>query len=163
LSWIRKLRQSLHIQPHFGFATVQRSALLLGSHLDTVRNAGKYDGMLGVVTGIEPAAGLIDPAETDWRHFNNQRENSQLSTHTRPVSACMTSGCWFKISRTQGASVIEAGMLVAVSPGALARVTRARRGYPQFGLLTMCKYRGATACRLPTATPHEPTAWQLLC
>jgi allantoate deiminase len=27
--------------------------LMLGSHLDTVRDAGKYDGMLGVVTGIE--------------------------------------------------------------------------------------------------------------
>ena len=27
-------------------------ALLLGSHLDTVRNAGKYDGMLGVVSAI---------------------------------------------------------------------------------------------------------------
>ncbi|QKJ85970.1 allantoate amidohydrolase [Paramixta manurensis] len=28
-------------------------ALLLGSHLDTVRNAGRYDGMLGVVSAIE--------------------------------------------------------------------------------------------------------------
>jgi allantoate deiminase len=28
-------------------------ALLLGSHLDTVRDAGKYDGMLGVVSAIE--------------------------------------------------------------------------------------------------------------
>jgi allantoate deiminase len=28
-------------------------ALLLGSHLDTVRDAGKYDGMLGVIAGIE--------------------------------------------------------------------------------------------------------------
>ncbi len=27
-------------------------ALILGSHLDTVRNAGKYDGMLGVLTAI---------------------------------------------------------------------------------------------------------------
>ncbi len=27
--------------------------LMLGSHLDTVRNAGKYDGMLGVVAAIE--------------------------------------------------------------------------------------------------------------
>jgi allantoate deiminase len=27
--------------------------LLLGSHLDTVRNAGKYDGMLGVISAIE--------------------------------------------------------------------------------------------------------------
>src|SRR5919198_4153782 len=27
-------------------------ALVLGSHLDTVRDAGKYDGMLGVITAI---------------------------------------------------------------------------------------------------------------
>src|SRR5688572_1999157 len=27
--------------------------LMMGSHLDTVRDAGKYDGMLGVVTAIE--------------------------------------------------------------------------------------------------------------
>ena len=32
--------------------------LLLGSHLDTVRNAGKYDGMLGVVVAIECVAEL---------------------------------------------------------------------------------------------------------
>ncbi len=30
----------------------QAPALMLGSHLDTVRNAGKYDGMLGVVAAI---------------------------------------------------------------------------------------------------------------
>lgn len=28
-------------------------AILLGSHLDTVKNAGKYDGMLGVLTALE--------------------------------------------------------------------------------------------------------------
>lgn len=28
-------------------------AVLLGSHLDTVRNAGRYDGMLGVLAAIE--------------------------------------------------------------------------------------------------------------
>lgn len=33
-------------------------ALLLGSHLDTVRDAGKYDGMLGVVSAIECVADL---------------------------------------------------------------------------------------------------------
>ena len=32
--------------------------LMLGSHLDTVRDAGKYDGMLGVVTAIECVADL---------------------------------------------------------------------------------------------------------
>ncbi len=33
-------------------------AVLLGSHLDTVRNAGRYDGMLGVLTAIEVVQGL---------------------------------------------------------------------------------------------------------
>ncbi len=33
-------------------------ALLLGSHLDTVRDAGKYDGMLGVVTAIACVSAL---------------------------------------------------------------------------------------------------------
>src|SRR5512145_1666131 len=32
--------------------------LMLGSHLDTVRDAGRYDGMLGVVTAIECVAFL---------------------------------------------------------------------------------------------------------
>src|SRR5439155_26617999 len=32
--------------------------LMLGSHLDTVRDAGKYDGMLGVITAIELVASL---------------------------------------------------------------------------------------------------------
>jgi len=32
--------------------------LMLGSHLDTVRDAGRYDGMLGVVSGIECVAAL---------------------------------------------------------------------------------------------------------
>jgi allantoate deiminase len=30
-----------------------RPCLMLGSHLDTVRDAGRYDGMLGVITAIE--------------------------------------------------------------------------------------------------------------
>ncbi|MCF8481833.1 MAG: allantoate amidohydrolase [Rhodospirillum sp.] len=33
-------------------------AVLVGSHLDTVRDAGRYDGMLGVVTGIEAVDAL---------------------------------------------------------------------------------------------------------
>jgi allantoate deiminase len=37
-----------------------RPALVLGSHLDTVRDAGRYDGMLGVVTAIECVAALTE-------------------------------------------------------------------------------------------------------
>lgn len=39
-------------------------ALLLGSHLDTVRNAGRYDGMLGVLSAIEIV---------QWLHDRQQR------------------------------------------------------------------------------------------
>jgi allantoate deiminase len=39
-------------------ATPGAPCLMLGSHLDTVRDAGRYDGMLGVVTAIECVAAL---------------------------------------------------------------------------------------------------------
>lgn len=39
-------------------ATTGLPALLLGSHLDSVRDAGKYDGILGVLTAIECVAAL---------------------------------------------------------------------------------------------------------
>lgn len=39
-------------------AQPQQPALLIGSHLDSVRDAGRYDGMLGVVGGIAVVADL---------------------------------------------------------------------------------------------------------
>lgn len=38
--------------------TADAPALLLGSHIDTVRNAGKYDGNLGVIAAIQAVAEL---------------------------------------------------------------------------------------------------------
>src|SRR4051812_8260855 len=39
------------------------AALLLGSHLDTVRDAGRYDGMLGVLVAIAAAERATRPVE----------------------------------------------------------------------------------------------------
>src|SRR3954447_257186 len=36
----------------------RKPCLMLGSHLDTVRDAGRYDGMLGVITAIECVGAL---------------------------------------------------------------------------------------------------------
>ncbi len=50
-------------------------ALLLGSHLDSVRDAGRYDGCLGVVTGIETLAALGDtplPFAIELRAFGDE-------------------------------------------------------------------------------------------
>lgn len=58
LGWMREAGMSVHMDAvgnvvgRYEGRTSQAPALLLGSHLDTVRNAGKYDGMLGVVTAI---------------------------------------------------------------------------------------------------------------
>ena len=58
-------------------------ALLLGSHIDTVRNAGKYDGNFGVIAAIEAVAEL----------------------HRRKASACPSrSRCWPSATRRACAS-----------------------------------------------------------
>jgi allantoate deiminase len=64
LSWMREAGMSVHVDTignvcgRYEGAAANAPALLLGSHLDTVRDAGKYDGMLGVVSAIECVAAL---------------------------------------------------------------------------------------------------------
>ena len=43
--------------------TQGRPALLIGSHIDTVKDAGSYDGMLGVIAGIGVVEALHDAGE----------------------------------------------------------------------------------------------------
>ena len=43
--------------------SVGRPALLIGSHIDTVKDAGSYDGMLGVIAGIGVVEALRDAGE----------------------------------------------------------------------------------------------------
>jgi allantoate deiminase len=52
---------------HYPGRTPDAPVLLLGSHIDTVRNAGRYDGNLGVVVAIEAVAALH--AASDVREF----------------------------------------------------------------------------------------------
>lgn len=57
--WMRQAGMTVHqdgagnICGRYEGATAGARALLLGSHLDTVRDAGRYDGPLGVLTAIE--------------------------------------------------------------------------------------------------------------
>ncbi|MDF0489689.1 Zn-dependent hydrolase [Sphingomonas sp. H39-1-10] len=43
---------------HYAGTDVQAPALLIGSHLDSVRDGGRYDGPLGILLGIEAVAAL---------------------------------------------------------------------------------------------------------
>ena len=47
---------------HYEGGRAGAKTLLLGSHLDTVRNAGRYDGILGVMIVVACLAGFI-PAQ----------------------------------------------------------------------------------------------------
>ena len=65
-SWMKEANMSVRIDPVgnvIGRTEGIRPGLpclMLGSHLDTVRDAGKYDGVLGVVAAIECVASLAD-------------------------------------------------------------------------------------------------------
>jgi allantoate deiminase len=70
----------------------RRKRLLIGSHIDTVIDAGKYDGPLGVVTGIlavkELAARGVDlPFGIDVLAFGDE-EGSRFRTTLAGSSAC---------------------------------------------------------------------------
>jgi allantoate deiminase len=68
MRWMRQAGMEAHLDAMgnvVGRYEAQRPAMpavMLGSHLDTVRNAGRYDGMLGVVTAIECVQALNDSA-----------------------------------------------------------------------------------------------------
>jgi len=62
-SWMRKAGMRVHTDAAgniigrieglvSGIETTDQPAMLIGSHLDTVRNGGRYDGMLGVVLPV---------------------------------------------------------------------------------------------------------------
>ncbi len=45
-----------NVSGHYEGTDPRAPALIIGSHIDTVRDAGKYDGCLGVIAGIEAIA-----------------------------------------------------------------------------------------------------------
>ena len=57
-AWMRDAGMSVHIDSigsvvgRYAGSSPERPALLLGSHIDTVRDAGRYDGTLGVLAAI---------------------------------------------------------------------------------------------------------------
>ena len=66
LGWMRRAGMQAHVDAIGNvigrYEGVQGGlpSLLLGSHLDTVRDAGRYDGMLGVIIAIECVQAFAD-------------------------------------------------------------------------------------------------------
>lgn len=113
-------------------------ALLLGSHLDTVRNAGRYDGMLGVLAAIETvdafnrrgvrlplALEVVGFGDEEGTRFGVTLLGSRGLTGTWPAD-------WLARADGQGVSVAQAltdAGLDAAAIGAAERPARAIAAY----------------------------------
>lgn len=109
-------------------------AILLGSHLDTVRNAGRYDGMLGVLTAIEvvhrlhqqgrrlkKAIEIVGFCDEEGTRFGITLLGSRGLTGTWPES-------WLAQTDADGVSVAQAMVLAGLDP---ARIHLAARRQEQ--------------------------------
>ena len=105
-------------------------AILLGSHLDTVRNAGRYDGMLGVLTAIDvvenlhqqgrrlaKAIEIVGFCDEEGTRFGITLLGSRGLTGSWPES-------WLAQTDAQGISVAQAMVQAGLDP---ARVSLAAR------------------------------------
>ncbi len=106
-------------------------AVLLGSHLDTVRDAGRYDGMLGVLTAIEvvdwlhrqglrgsQAIEIVGFADEEGTRFNITLLGSRGLTGTWPQG-------WLDCEDAQGINVAQAMVNAGLDPTRIATAERA--------------------------------------
>ncbi|UUE56800.1 allantoate amidohydrolase [Pectobacterium aroidearum] len=110
--------------------TPDAPALLLGSHLDTVRNAGRYDGMLGVLTAIEVvrafhqqgtrlpvALEIIGFGDEEGTRFGITLLGSRGLTGTWPEN-------WLECQDAEGTSVAQALTIAGLDPLEVALAAR---------------------------------------
>ncbi len=105
-------------------------AILLGSHLDTVRNAGRYDGMLGVLTALEvvsflhqhdiqleQAIEIVGFGDEEGTRFGITLLGSRGITGTWPDS-------WLACEDAAGTSVAQALVNAGFDPSRIRSATR---------------------------------------
>ncbi len=105
-------------------------AVLLGSHLDTVRNAGRYDGMLGVLTAIEvvqslhqqgqrlaKAIEIVGFCDEEGTRFGITLLGSRGLTGRWPAQ-------WLMQTDASGVSVAQAMVLAGLDPARVAQAAR---------------------------------------
>ncbi|MGB5445817.1 MAG: hydantoinase/carbamoylase family amidase, partial [Psychromonas sp.] len=94
--------------------------LIIGSHSDTVANAGKYDGMLGILLGIEALLALKGqelPFHVDLVAFADE-EGTRFNTTL--IGSSAAAGCfqtdWLSIEDSQGISMAQAMVDFGLQP-----------------------------------------------
>ncbi|EMC0406656.1 allantoate amidohydrolase [Vibrio fluvialis] len=101
-------------------ANPTQPTLILGSHSDTVTNAGKYDGNLGVILAIETLAQLADeafPFHIDVVAFADE-EGTRFNTTL--IGSSGVAGCfnpqWLNVKDADGISMAEAMRTFGLDP-----------------------------------------------
>jgi allantoate deiminase len=105
-------------------------ALLLGSHLDTVPSAGRYDGILGVLTAIAvvdriAASGRELPFALEVAAFGDE-EGTRFGTALLGSRALAGSwlDAWWELSDENGTTLHEAFEAFGLEPASIGRAAR---------------------------------------
>ncbi len=106
-------------------------SLILGSHLDTVADAGKYDGILGVLLGLEAmallnGAGARFPFHIDLVGFGDEEGTRFGATllGSRAVAGTWDPA-WFALADTDGTTLADALEAFGCDPDSIGRCSRA--------------------------------------
>ncbi|GAB7261829.1 allantoate amidohydrolase [Dickeya ananatis] len=105
-------------------------ALLMGSHLDTVRNAGRYDGMLGVLAAIETVSflhqhGIRLPVALEVVGFGDE-EGTRFDVTllgSRGLTGTWPDG-WLSRPDANGVTVAQSLTQAGLDPDAIAQAAR---------------------------------------
>lgn len=136
-------------------------AILLGLHLDTVRNAGRYDGMLGVLAAIETvyclhqrqlrpprAIEVVGFADEEGTRFGIALLGSRGMTGTWPAQ-------WLARKDDAGINVAQAMIQAGLDPALIPRAKRDKRDFAAYLELHIeqgpCLEQAGTALGVVTA------------
>jgi allantoate deiminase len=132
LGWMREAGMQAALDP-IGNAVgrydgQKKPCLMLGSHLDTVRDAGRYDGMLGVVTAIECISALKGrrlPFSIEVIGFGDE-EGVRFGTTmlgSRAVAGALDAAV-LESTDAQGVSIEQALRAFGLDPSSLQSIAR---------------------------------------
>lgn len=126
-------------------ADPQAPTLLLGSHLDTVVDAGRYDGMLGVVMAIEAVAMLREAIETFpfavevIAFFDEERTRFGKALLGSSAAAGVWDEAWWELTDADGVSVRKAFARFGLNPARMHEAHAAPSDWPAISRRTSSK------------------------
>ncbi len=123
------------VTPRSALADPDRPALLLGSHLDTVPDAGRYDGIVGVLMALEVVRMLRTPVRDEWASpFPFALEVIAFADEegTRFGKALLGSSAvagtwddaWWTLTDAEGTTLRQAFLEFGLDPGRVAEAAR---------------------------------------